>query len=125
MATIRYIGTRTKQGVSVTCEADDGRLHELPLRLDLWNHSPSGPEWGYDGSGPAQLALAILSDAVGDDGAMSYGNYQAFKFSVVGRLPYDGWVLTRDEVLDWYRREAKPEEPAEHLEEVISNEAHG
>lgn len=110
MATIRYVGTRTKAGVTVTREPDDGRPQELPLRLDLEAKSPSGFEWGYDGSGPAQLALAILADAVGDNRALHWQNYQAFKFAVVGRLPYGGWVLTRDEVLDWYRREAKSEE---------------
>ena len=26
----------------------------------IWNHSPDGFNWGYSGSGPAQLALAIL-----------------------------------------------------------------
>lgn len=26
----------------------------------VWNHSPDGFNWGYGGSGPAQLALAIL-----------------------------------------------------------------
>ncbi|GAJ01677.1 unnamed protein product, partial [marine sediment metagenome] len=24
----------------------------------VWNHSPDGFSWGYEGSGPAQLALA-------------------------------------------------------------------
>ena len=28
--------------------------------LDVYSHSPSGPEWGYAGSGPAQCALAVL-----------------------------------------------------------------
>ena len=34
----------------------------------LYNHSPTGFEWGYGGSGPAQLALAILFQ-VTDDGS--------------------------------------------------------
>ena len=34
----------------------------LSPRNDLFNHSPSGFEWGYPGSGPAQLALALLAD---------------------------------------------------------------
>lgn len=34
----------------------------LPPRHDLRNHSPDGFEWGYSGSGPAQLALAIVAD---------------------------------------------------------------
>jgi len=36
------------------------RPRALRLRSDLFNHSPTGFEWGYGGSGPAQLALAIL-----------------------------------------------------------------
>lgn len=35
---------------------------DLAPRLDLVNHSPAGLNWGYGGSGPAQLALAILAD---------------------------------------------------------------
>lgn len=34
----------------------------LNPRFDLANHSPNGFEYGYSGSGPAQLALAILAD---------------------------------------------------------------
>jgi hypothetical protein len=29
----------------------------------VWNHSPDGFNWGYGGSGPARLALAILLEA--------------------------------------------------------------
>lgn len=34
----------------------------LDPRNDLMNHSPDGFEYGYGGSGPAQLALALLAD---------------------------------------------------------------
>src|SRR5438309_1179877 len=43
----------------------DGRA--LPFRRDLRCHSPAEFEWGYGGQGPAQLALAILADHLGDD----------------------------------------------------------
>jgi hypothetical protein len=105
---VRYVGRRTKEGVTVTREREDGTNESLPLRLDLWNHSPSGFEWGYNGSGAAQLALAIASDAVGNEWARHHGNYQAFKFARVGTLPEMGWILTRDEVRDWFEREAEP-----------------
>ncbi len=65
----------------------------LPLRLDLRNHSPTGVEWGYGGSGPAQLALALAADVLGDDDR-AQEVYQRLKFSVVGGLPHEGWVLT-------------------------------
>jgi hypothetical protein len=39
----------------------------LPPRLDLCRHTVDCFEWSYPGAGPAQLALAILADALGDD----------------------------------------------------------
>jgi Family of unknown function (DUF6166) len=65
----------------------------LNPRLDLWNHSPTGFEWGYGGSGPAQLALALLADHLGDD-EKAIDLHQQFKFSIVAGLPYPGWQLT-------------------------------
>lgn len=39
----------------------DGEIWaNLPLYLDEANHSPTGFEWGYAGSGPHQLGYAIL-----------------------------------------------------------------
>lgn len=57
-----------------------------PLRparsQELINHSPDGFEWGYPGSGPAQLALAILLDHT-DNEEFSLKNYQLFKEAFV------------------------------------------
>lgn len=72
----------------------------LNLRLDLVNHSPTGFEWGYAGSGPAQLALAILADVLGEDKA-AITLHQAFKFHTIAKLPRDTpWELTVHQVLD-------------------------
>jgi hypothetical protein len=72
---------------------DSGKEHPLNLRLDLRNHSPTGPEWGYSGSGPAQLALAILCDALGDD-ERAQRLYQMFKFKVIAGLDRDQpWTM--------------------------------
>jgi hypothetical protein len=70
----------------------------LPLRLDLRQHSPGGFEWGYGGSGPAQLSLAILADYLGSDReAIEY--YQDFKFAIIGALPSEkNWVLTEQDI---------------------------
>jgi hypothetical protein len=71
----------------------------LRLRLDLSNHSPTGFEWGYGGSGPAQLALAILADALGDDKA-ALRLHQRYKFMVIGALPRDKpWLITHKQVI--------------------------
>ena len=55
-------------------------VNDRPLdpRLDLWEHSPTGFEWGYGGSGPAQLALALLADHLGDD-ELAMALHQDFK----------------------------------------------
>jgi hypothetical protein len=60
-------------------------------RFDLRRHSPTGFEWGYGGSGPAQLALALAADLLGDDDR-AQDVYQALKFQIIGRLT-DDWVL--------------------------------
>jgi hypothetical protein len=72
----------------------DGR--PLSPRYDLANHSPDGFSWGYAGSGPAQLALALLADYLGDKEAQRL--YQDFKF-VIARLPQNEcWKMTGGEI---------------------------
>ncbi|MGH7866172.1 MAG: DUF6166 domain-containing protein [Candidatus Dormibacteraceae bacterium] len=88
----RYQGVRTGSAVDVTV---DGR--HLNPRLDLWNHSPTGFEWGYNGSGPAQLAIALLADCLGDDEA-ALRWYQDYKGEIVVCLPHRGWALTEEEI---------------------------
>ena len=51
------------------------------------NHSPDGFSWGYNGSGPAQLALAILLVFLPKEQAVSI--YQDFKREVVAVLDKD------------------------------------
>ena len=87
-----YEGRREGAAVLVTV---DGR--PLNPRLDLWNHSPTGFEWGYGGSGPAQLALALLANALGDDDA-AIRLHQEFKWKVVATLPGAGWTLTSEQI---------------------------
>ena len=67
--------------------------------LAWWNHSPTGLEWGYGGSGPAQLALTLLGAVRDKPFAMTY--YQRFKQDVVASLKYDRWDLTRNDIELW------------------------
>jgi hypothetical protein len=53
----------------------------------VWNHSPGGFSWGYGGSGPAQLALAILLVFLPREQAVSI--YQDFKWEVIAALDRD------------------------------------
>jgi len=87
-----YQGRREWHVTEVTV---DGR--PLDPRLDLWNHSPTGFEWGYGGSGPAQLALAIIADHLSDDHD-ALNLYQDFKRTVVASLPNHGWTLTSRQI---------------------------
>ena len=67
----------------------DGDRLLVPSRsLAVRNHSPSGFAWGYLGSGPAQLALALLLRATGRERAER--EYQAFKQDVVAGWPGTG-----------------------------------
>jgi Family of unknown function (DUF6166) len=77
------------------------RAVALPVRLDLVRHSPTGFEWGYAGSGPAQLACAILANVLGnglEERAVKW--HQAFKREVIVKLPQDKWELTSTQILD-------------------------
>lgn len=84
-----------------------GRIHpgvvtldgsDLDPRHDLRNHSPDGLAWGYGGSGPAQCALAMCAEVVGDERAQAI--YQDFKRAFVERLPgSEEWAVTANIVL--------------------------
>jgi hypothetical protein len=73
----------------------------LDPRYDLRLHSTEF-NWGYGGSGPAQLALALTADVLGD-GDQAQDVYQAVKSKVVGRLPADGWALSETQLLQAIR----------------------
>ena len=66
-------------------------------------HSPDGFNWGYCGSGPADLALSILTDYFGKDSeAVSY--YQDFKSDIIAALPIDeNWILEEKEIIAWWK----------------------
>ena len=66
----------------------------------VWDHSLAGFSWGFGGSGPAQLALALLLDVVSKEEALRY--HQAFKWDVVATWPQDGpWEISADEIRRW------------------------
>src|SRR5215472_17163011 len=101
MSETYYCGWRDPGGTAyVRCGDGVTKGRRLRMRTDLDNHSPTGFEWGYGGSGPAQLALAILADALQDD-KRAVRLHQQFKFKVIASLPRDAmWKLTRQQVLD-------------------------
>lgn len=71
----------------------------------LVNHSPNGFNWGYGGSGPAQLALGLLLDVTVDEN-LSLRYYQQFKREIVANLE-DTWELTEVSILEWLEQQEK------------------
>ena len=97
-----YTGIRTATGCAGSSSVE-GCGRDLDPRLDLRTHSPAGFEWGYGGSGPAQLALALAWPTLLGDDEAALGVYQRLKFRLVSRLPADGWTLTEDELAEALR----------------------
>lgn len=62
-----------------------GNLITPEKSLKYRNHSPTGFQWSYGGSGPAQLALALCIEIMGVDKALSV--YQDFKWKYIATLP--------------------------------------
>ena len=86
-----YAGGRSLAGAEVTV---DGK--KLDPRFDLKRLSPTGFEWTYEGNGPAQLALALLADHLGDDDR-ALQLYDRFMRVVVADLD-NSWELTSADI---------------------------
>lgn len=71
----------------------------LAPRRNWRNHSPLGFEWGYEGSGPAQLALAMLGHVF--DKAFALDHYQCFKREKLAQIEADEWYMEFDELREW------------------------
>ena len=68
-------------------------------------HSPDGFQWGYAGSGPAELSRAILVCVIkGDDRARHPRCYQRFKADVISRIKRDEFELSFKSVQEWYEQ---------------------
>ena len=95
-----YVGYRRRGRAIVEKHPDQERLTP-EQSLELANHSPSGFAWGYEGSGPAQLALALLLDYT-DDEEVALTHYTEFKDEVVSQLDCDSaddcWRLTGSDI---------------------------
>ena len=93
-----YLAERHIDDRGATVEANGAPLNP---RLDLVNHSPDGFEWGYSGSGPAQLALAILAVEFDDDFAVAH--HQKFKEDFIAPISQhlDDWGLESDSIQEW------------------------
>ncbi len=106
------------------------RIFELEVATNVPRlvtyHSPTGFEWGYAGSGPAELALNIVEIALrrrGFDGprvnegtrwggnppdcyALTWALHQDFKGQVIAPMPQAGGTISWEAVNRWLERQA-------------------
>lgn len=70
----------------------DGELLDPKPSQKIINHSPDGFNWGYGGSGPAQLALAIILKLTGKS-----NGYQNFKWNIIAKIPQEPFEIEFEE----------------------------
>jgi len=109
-----YTGRRGPQGCVVWAIAGNGERKPLNPRQELRNHSPTGFEWGYGGSGPAQLALAILAEHLGNDDA-ALNLYQDFKWACIAQICGANWSLSSEEIDNCLARLSEQQEDTQPL----------
>lgn len=103
-----YFGYRS--GDDTSCPAhvywgdSDGETRPLSPKASqkIWNHSPDGFNWGYGGSGPAQLALAILYHFT-KSREVALHWYQDFKWAFVAGWGIT-WAIRGEEIQNWLAR---------------------
>ncbi|MDO9334140.1 MAG: DUF6166 domain-containing protein [Dehalococcoidales bacterium] len=109
MATYKGFNERVGRGGFLVTK--DGQALSPGKSQKVWNHSPNGFNWGYGGSGPAQLALALLLEETDKDTAVRL--YQRFKWEVVAPIPLgfesscvsEAWELTSGQIQNWLKRQ--------------------
>src|SRR6266700_2387437 len=77
--------------------------------------SGEAPALGLDprgGSGPAQLALAVLADHLGNDHA-ALNQYQRFKWACIARIRGASWSLSSEEIDNCLAELSKKREDSE------------
>lgn len=66
----------------------------------LKKHSPTGIEWGYSGSGPADLALNVLLQ-FGCSKADAERLHQDFKADIIAGIPAEGGTVAAGVIRHW------------------------
>ena len=99
----RFRGRKTPVGCIVELD-NEGYITQLSPEksLQIVNHNPDDFQWGHWGSGPAQLAAAILYE-VTEDLNRSRQYYQFFKHDHVGKWHGDTFTISETEVWDWLK----------------------
>jgi hypothetical protein len=100
----RYLGEGTTADDAEVKVYGELSIYNLDDATSVYNHSPTGMSWGYCGSGPAQLALAILVDHKDKESALPI--YHQFMREIVSRFQ-STWSITGMEIQSWINKELK------------------
>ena len=93
------------KGIALTRKVFINGKELLPAASQrIYNHSPDGFNWGYGGSGPAQLALAIMLDCGGYPATKFY---QTFKSEIIAKLEGDFEIEIN--IIDWIEKQRSKE----------------
>ena len=84
---------KRQEGLTINLRGDwttkqvwiNGKQLNPKKSLRVCNHSPDGFNWGYAGSGPTQLALAICLELYSEEKAQRI--HQTFKLRYIAELP--------------------------------------
>ena len=83
----------TEPGDVILMRTSDGvAVANVPVLLPP-RHSPTGYEWGYGGSGPAELARQIAALWGRPDAPALY---QALKWEILARMPRAGGTIPKE-----------------------------
>lgn len=97
---LKIQGRRTPRGTRVTYEYNN---HGEVILDNVGTHSPTGFEWGYGGSGPADLAESILHLCVGIGflPPRARTHLTRFKWDIIAPLGPQ-WVITEEAIKEWW-----------------------
>ena len=103
----------------VICERDEQGVRTNVPHI-VTDHSPTGFEFGYGGSGPADMALNILEavlHSIGYKGQrtkdtwrgdtcfkLAYTLHQSFKWDFIASMPREGGRIYTNDIISWIRQ---------------------
>lgn len=115
-----FLGGHPFTECGLVCLREDDWDTKVNVHQALVHHSPTGLEWGYGGSGPADLALNVVQLVLEDQGwngplvelygdrpafQMAWGLHQDFKWAFISGLPREGGQIPMKVMVDWVREE--------------------
>lgn len=98
----QYVGWRDHIGRARVSVVEGNETRELEHHV---RHSPDGFNWGYLGSGCAELARCILADAIGL--ARADRLYQDFKHDYIAPINSAHWKMRVSFVVKWCEKQER------------------